>query len=137
MAIQDTARFYTLDGIRGIAAILVMMRHTIPFFGVDFVESYLAVDIFFLLSGVVITNAYERRLQSGLSVLRFIWIRVVRMYPLYMLGSLISIVAVAFGLFWWIDSKRCPSLWFLRCWACPISGLAWGRSIRSTVPRGL
>jgi len=35
----------------------------------------LAVDVFFILSGVVVTNAYEYRLQYKLSVIEFINIR--------------------------------------------------------------
>jgi len=85
--------FATLDAIRGVAAILVMMRH-VPFFpGLVFQESYLAVDVFFLLSGVVLANAYQVRLQQGLSLLRFSWIRVIRIYPLYLLGSCLSLLA--------------------------------------------
>jgi len=91
--------FYSLDAIRGIAAILVMLRHTEPFWGVvSFQESYLAVDVFFLMSGVVICQAYEYRLQSGLSVPGFTWIRVVRIYPLYVLGSSLTIMATLLGI---------------------------------------
>jgi peptidoglycan/LPS O-acetylase OafA/YrhL len=97
---QDSkARFFCcLDGIRGIAALLVVLRHTPLFFGgFAFQESYLAVDVFFLLSGVVICNAYERKLLAGLTVSRFVWIRMVRIYPLYLLGLLIALAAVVVG----------------------------------------
>ena len=91
--------FYSLDGIRGLAAALVVLRHTPAFFGpVSFQESYLAVDIFFVLSGVVLANAYESRLQSTLSVARFMWIRLARLYPLYILGTAITVFAVLLGI---------------------------------------
>jgi peptidoglycan/LPS O-acetylase OafA/YrhL len=87
-----------LDGIRGVAAILIAIRHSSAFFGaIDFQESYLAVDVFFVLSGVVIADAYEERLQSNLSVKGFAWLRIVRLYPLYLLGLAISVLAISLG----------------------------------------
>jgi peptidoglycan/LPS O-acetylase OafA/YrhL len=88
-----------LDGIRGVAALLVVMRHTLPFFGkVSFQETYLAVDIFFLLSGYVIANAYEDRLRTGaMSFQRFSWIRLVRIYPLYLAALAVMSVVIALG----------------------------------------
>jgi peptidoglycan/LPS O-acetylase OafA/YrhL len=85
--------FHCLDGIRGIAALLIVLRHTAPYFTpIRFQESYLAVDIFFLLSGVVLCNAYEQRLLTALSVRAFFLVRAIRMYPLYLLGTVIGII---------------------------------------------
>jgi peptidoglycan/LPS O-acetylase OafA/YrhL len=90
--------FHTLDGVRGVAALLVVLRHTTHFFGdFGFQESYLAVDIFFAMSGVVLANAYEHRLKTGLSAKTFAWIRLVRLYPLYALGLALSVLALALG----------------------------------------
>lgn len=96
---QPRRRFFsTLDGIRGIASILIVLRHITTIFGsVNFQESYLAVDIFFVLSGVVLSNAYERRLQTGLSVVQFARIRWVRIYPLYIFGTILTLIAVWLG----------------------------------------
>ena len=92
------AFFYVLDGMRGVAAMLVVLLHTPQFFGdVDFQESYLADDIFFAMSGIVLANAYEQRLKTGLSTKTFAWIRVVRLYPLYALGVILSVLALALG----------------------------------------
>ncbi|MFL5241553.1 MAG: acyltransferase family protein [Gemmataceae bacterium] len=91
--------FCTLDGIRGLAAILVAMSHTLVFLNpITLNEAHLAVDIFFLLSGVVLANAYEQRLLAGLGTWRFIVIRVIRIYPLYLLGCLITILSLASGI---------------------------------------
>lgn len=84
--------FPTLDGIRGLAAILVVIRHVPSLISINFQESYLAVDLFFILSGAVIANAYESRLRDGLSSNKFIWFRLVRIYPMYIFGSLISLI---------------------------------------------
>ncbi len=91
--------FTTLDGIRGVAAILVAMLHTESFFGIGRLEqTHLAVDIFFLLSGVVIANAYEQRLLAGMGTWRFTVIRAIRIYPLYVLASTITLLAMFFGI---------------------------------------
>ncbi len=90
--------FHTLDGMRGVAALLVVLRHTTHFTGdFGFQESYLAVDVFFAMSGVVLANAYEQRLKAGLSAKTFAWIRLVRLYPLYALGLALSVLALALG----------------------------------------
>ncbi|MDQ1831440.1 acyltransferase family protein [Massilia scottii] len=94
--------FYLLDGIRGVAALVVMVRHTGYFWGSWTIpQSYLAVDLFFVLSGVVVANAYESRLHGGMSVGRFAMARLIRMYPLYFLGSavgLLPVIAAMLGL---------------------------------------
>jgi peptidoglycan/LPS O-acetylase OafA/YrhL len=87
--------FYSLDGIRAIASLLVVVFHTNSFFGGSgFQESYLAVDLFFALSGVVICHSYDHRLRSGLSPAHFVWIRAARIYPLYLLGCALTLIAV-------------------------------------------
>ncbi len=57
-------------------------------------SAYLAPDLFFLLSGFVIAHAYELKLASGLSVPRFILLRAIRLYPLYIVSVIISIAAL-------------------------------------------
>lgn len=91
--------FYFLSGIRGIAALLVVLRHVPMIFQPEtFTMSYLAVDIFFLLSGVVIEAAYQERLAGGMPLVRFAWIRIARVYPLYILGTLITLLAISLSL---------------------------------------
>jgi peptidoglycan/LPS O-acetylase OafA/YrhL len=112
--------FFSLDGIRGVAALLVAMRHLEAFFGrVSFLESYLAVDLFFVLSGVVLANAYEERLKDGLSARHFMWIRLARLYPLYILGSAITVVAIALGLNAGIKANQLALLILLSAFMIP------------------
>ena len=92
-------RFHVLDGMRGIAAILVILYH---FFmhepsSHSLVNPYIAVDFFFILSGFVIMHAYGERLLEGMPVLAYIKQRVIRLYPLMAMGILIG--APAFYLF--------------------------------------
>ncbi len=77
------------------AALLVALRHMVPaFFPIRFPVSYLAVDVFFVLSGVVIANAYETKLAKGtISITDFIFLRLLRIYPLYLLGLALGIAA--------------------------------------------
>ena len=88
-----TRHFVTLDGMRGVAALAVASLHAKPFLGgTDLPNGPLAVDLFFMLSGFVMTHAYGRRLDGGLSVLGLLAIRFVRLSPLYFIGALLGTV---------------------------------------------
>jgi peptidoglycan/LPS O-acetylase OafA/YrhL len=92
--IRMIQRKYTnLDAIRGLAAILIVLRHApVMFISPQFQQSYLAVDIFFGMSGFVVANAYEARLRSGsLTFFSFTKIRLIRLLPFYLLGTLIGL----------------------------------------------
>ncbi len=95
---SDNRRLVGLDGIRGLAAICVAVHHTEGFVGFDAAPAaYLAVDLFFCLSGFVIGHAYERKLiqEDSLSANDFAIKRLVRLYPLYLLGLLLGVLAYA------------------------------------------
>jgi peptidoglycan/LPS O-acetylase OafA/YrhL len=79
-------RFAVLDGMRGVAAVAVLTIHAGDLFQpFRFRSGYLAVDLFFVLSGFVIAHSYENR---GLSAVQFLKVRWRRLYPLYALGTL-------------------------------------------------
>jgi len=89
-----STRFLNLDALRGVAAICVLYLHIgiaagVPYFGMGFFN----VDLFFCLSGFVLTHAYKRRVYEGLSSKSFLVERMVRLYPTYVVGLLIGIVA--------------------------------------------
>lgn len=87
------SRFYFLDGIRGLAALAVLLFHIAGFLQARFATGgYLAVDLFFVLSGFVIANAYDRRLATTLSAAGLFRVRLVRLYPLFALGLLLGMV---------------------------------------------
>jgi len=83
-------RFTTLDMLRGVAAISVMLYHLGDYkFPVAFFpHGYLAVDFFFVLSGFVVAHAYEAKMSRGLLFADFFIIRMIRLYPLALLGTL-------------------------------------------------
>lgn len=89
-------KFITLDGLRGFAALSVMIYHfhyepEILGGWNPFQAGSLAVDFFFVLSGFVIAHAYERRFSSGLSTKQFMIARFIRLAPLYMFGTALTI----------------------------------------------
>lgn len=82
-----TERFVLLDGIRGVAAIAIVQRHAEVFFGRPEASSYLAVDLFFALSGFVLAHAYGEKLHNGQTTpYAFMKARFFRLYPLYVLA---------------------------------------------------
>ncbi|MBW9060772.1 acyltransferase family protein [Agrobacterium pusense] len=87
MAPSSPERFILLDGIRGVAALFIVHRHAEQFFGRDPASSYLAVDLFFALSGFVLAHAYGVRLRDGaITPGFFMKARFARLYPLYVLA---------------------------------------------------
>jgi peptidoglycan/LPS O-acetylase OafA/YrhL len=88
--------FHGLDAMRGVAAISVMIYHFSPFLSKRVVlpGAYLAVDLFFVLSGFVICHAYEEKLQQGMGLPRFLLVRLIRLYPLYIAGTLLGLFYV-------------------------------------------
>lgn len=86
----EGGRLYTLDAMRGLAAIAVAVSHVDPIVP----AGHLAVDFFFALSGLVLGLAYQDRLVRGMSVGAFARLRVVRLWPLYALGSAIGLITI-------------------------------------------
>ena len=94
----DRHAFVTLDAIRGVAAISVMFHHYAHMYqsGVKlFGMSFIAVDIFFCLSGFVLGYSYSARLAAGMSARKFMIRRLVRLYPFYLIALAIGAGAFA------------------------------------------
>ena len=87
------ARFQGLDGMRGACALTVVLYHCELLFkpGVIFCHGYLAVDMFFLLSGFVISASYDDRLAQGMGVQRFLGMRLKRLAPVYWAGTALCV----------------------------------------------
>jgi peptidoglycan/LPS O-acetylase OafA/YrhL len=92
-AAPDSGRFLTLDGLRGIAAFAVILDHvSSATLQAWFPGRYLAVDFFFVLSGFVLAHAYGGRLEVGMSPWAFMRVRLIRLYPLYLLGLALGLI---------------------------------------------
>lgn len=87
-------KFGVLDGLRGIAALAVMIFHRREWFGGNsvFGHAYLAVDFFFMLSGFVIAHAYQQRLTAPGSFGPFLRNRVLRLHPMLMAGAVLALL---------------------------------------------
>jgi peptidoglycan/LPS O-acetylase OafA/YrhL len=65
-------RLVALDGLRGVAAFAVVIGHVARHLPTPyFYPSYLAVDFFFALSGLVLARTYEGKFEGGLSFLAY------------------------------------------------------------------
>ncbi len=91
----EADRFYMLDGMRGTAAILVVLFHLGLVADQWAAGGYLAVDFFFALSGFVISSAYSADLLWGLPPRKFAVKRIIRLYPLYAVGLGIGLMIAA------------------------------------------
>jgi peptidoglycan/LPS O-acetylase OafA/YrhL len=87
-------RYYVLDGFRGIAALIVVLYHYVGPENYPFLwNSYIALDMFFVLSGFVIYHSYANRLRSGMSAGTYINQRFARLAPTVAIGVLFGAVA--------------------------------------------
>jgi peptidoglycan/LPS O-acetylase OafA/YrhL len=89
--------FAILDGLRGIAAVVVVAHHAFDPFDLSPVipHSGLAVDLLFCLSGFVLAYAYEARLLKSMQLRDFVIIRFIRLYPLIVLGTFLGFLVFA------------------------------------------
>ncbi|MBC2670657.1 acyltransferase family protein [Novosphingobium piscinae] len=88
-AVRPHVRLGQLDGLRGFAAIVIMLYHADMVFRTHtpFVRGYLLVDLFFLLSGFVLAVSTEAKLNAGIGALEFTQARFVRLWPLVAVGA--------------------------------------------------
>lgn len=89
--------FDTLDGLRGVAALAVVIFHFMEFVYMDnysknFIgHGYLAVDFFFCLSGFVVAYAYDNRIMR-MGLKEFFKSRFIRLQPLVVIGSVLGLI---------------------------------------------
>jgi peptidoglycan/LPS O-acetylase OafA/YrhL len=93
--VQINDRLYTLDAMRGIAAILVVLYHLSDVAFRVAPGGYLAVDFFFALSGFVLAKAYSQPLGRGLTTKNFMIKRAIRLYPLFVIGLGFALIKAA------------------------------------------
>ncbi len=102
--LHSRARYEVLDGLRGIAAILVVCFHLLEAHATNHFtqiinHGYLAVDFFFVLSGFVIGYAYDDRwTKRELGTWGFIRRRLIRLQPMIVFGTLLGLIVFPFTL---------------------------------------
>ena len=79
--------FAVLDGLRGLAALAVVLVHTFRTAAIRCRTRISAVDLFFILSGFVIAHSYEPKLDSGMRAAEFLQRRFIRLYPMLFVGA--------------------------------------------------
>lgn len=106
--------FEALNGLRGVAALMVIWYHVFEAFATSpidqrFNHGYLAVDFFFVLSGFVISYAYDDRWHR-MSVKDFFKRRIIRLHPLVVIGALFGVITFMIqGSVQWDGTKVSPS----------------------------
>jgi peptidoglycan/LPS O-acetylase OafA/YrhL len=82
-----TFTFAAINGWRGVGSVGIAVAHLeviSDFFGVQYIRPIIfLVDLFFVASGVIIAQAYSRRLRSGAAVLDYAVRRFGRIWPLH------------------------------------------------------
>ena len=98
--VKTRDRYLALDGLRGVAAVSVILFHVRwtnhITDGEFFKHAYLAVDLFFILSGFVIYAGYSEKIFDRFALQRFILLRLFRLYPLH-LAVLLALVVLEFA----------------------------------------
>ena len=148
--LQSKPRYEILDGLRGVAAIIVVCFHLFETYshGPDsqiLNHGYLAVDFFFVLSGFVIGYAYDDR-WGRMTMWNFFKRRLVRLHPMLIFGTLIGAALFYLGdnpgmplveqTPWWkmllltifcCTLLPCPKSWDIRGWCetNPLNGATW------------
>lgn len=94
-------RYEILDGLRGVAAMIVVAFHLFETYSKGPTEQiinhgYLAVDFFFVLSGFVIGYAYDGRFDK-MGIWGFFKRRLVRLQPMVIIGTIIGACLFYFG----------------------------------------
>jgi peptidoglycan/LPS O-acetylase OafA/YrhL len=139
--LNATRRIASLDGLRGIAAVCVMLFHfnyfflpqaaltsALPLLRPILDHAYLGVDLFFLMSGFVMAHVYGRKLSLNWRAhwKEFAIMRFARIYPLFVLTTLVMVGTYALArtpLSWISFSSRSLALqpFLLQEWR----GLSW------------
>ncbi|MBO4663857.1 MAG: acyltransferase [Bacteroidaceae bacterium] len=143
-------RYEILDGLRGVAAMLVVAYHLFETYyhgapNQPINHGYLAVDFFFVLSGFVIGYAYDDRWDK-MSTWSFFKRRLIRLHPMVIFGTLFGAIMFYFGgcdefqminqtpwyivllvMFWCFTMIPLPNTMDIRGWAetNPLNGPAW------------
>ncbi len=113
LVVAEGGRLAALDGLRGVLAVYVMLSHLAPFAALPgwmlrpFAHGGAAVDVFFVLSGLVITRSLDR---FGWRPGPFLRARARRILPVYLavLACAVAIqpLALPFGAMGWVGAAN-------------------------------
>ena len=95
---KEKKYYDVLDGLRGVAAIVVMVFHYCEMMywpdyeSIPIGHGYLAVDFFFGLSGFVIAFAYDGRIKA-VGDKKFAINRLIRLQPMVVMGAVLGLIS--------------------------------------------
>jgi len=127
-------RYGILDGLRGVAAIMVVFFHCfetyIPRIGTQIINhGFLAVDFFFVLSGFVVGYAYDDR-WGKMTPWGFFKRRLVRLHPMVIAGTVIGASLFFFGEYAGFPQiSQCPGWKFILCFIMGILMIPTGKNL--------
>lgn len=124
---KEGGHIVALDGLRGIAALIVVLFHLFETFSTGpenqvLNHGYLAVEFFFLLSGYILSLAYDERKMSFRAFMRR---RVKRLHPMIIMGCTLGLLVLglqkcnAFPLLESLPITRVLLVYFLGCFLIP------------------
>ena len=93
--LDSKPRYETLDGLRGVAALMVVLFHIFETYNTQgpayqiVNHGYLAVDFFFVLSGFVVGYAYDDR-WDRMTTWGFFKRRLTRLHPMVIAGTVVG-----------------------------------------------
>jgi peptidoglycan/LPS O-acetylase OafA/YrhL len=96
-------RYTSLDGLRGLVALTIVVHHFTQHSAGHhemFASASSAVELFFCLSGFVIAHSYDERLRAGMPFLTYCKKRLLRLYPMYVVGLLLGVFAI------WLQARH-------------------------------
>lgn len=91
-SLHSRQRLLHLDGLRGAAAVAVMLYHVHNLFGLNlgFERCYLFVDVFFMLSGFVLSRAWSQDFAQHVDSQILLRARIRRLWPMMAIASLLG-----------------------------------------------
>lgn len=121
-SVINKPHFEILDGLRGVAAIAVVIFHfmeiAVPDVEKNFIaHAYLAVDFFFCLSGFVIAYAYDDKI-AAIGIGGFLKRRLIRLHPLVIIGSVLGLLTFLFDPFSDLHQTYADKTWLLFICSC-------------------
>lgn len=107
---QSSGKMRSIEALRALAAFSVVLMHAANLMRVEhfsghvgmgnvFDFGYVGVDVFFVLSGFIITFVHYREIGDVSSVPRYLWRRFSRIYPIYWFVLLLAIAITTAGRF--------------------------------------
>lgn len=91
---QNRSYYPALDGLRGLASLLVVIYHNFGFINHYLFFGWIGLDIFFVLSGFLITDILLNTLDKPNYLKNFYMRRVLRVFPIYYAGLILFLIVL-------------------------------------------